>query len=112
MRSEKNRTGYKGVAANYGRFKSQCKTLPCLNNHLGSFNTMEAAAYAYLQHWEEKHPEELKEQGREHAHVSTDKGKKRKQQAQPMVEPECLSELDAESEDCKRCKQDSIEEWG
>jgi hypothetical protein len=60
MRSEKAKTGYKGVSVNRGRCYSQCTTPPCRNNHLGIFSSPEDAAQAYLQHHQEVHPEELK----------------------------------------------------
>jgi hypothetical protein len=60
IRSDRSSTGYKGVQANTGRYQTRCDTPPCRRNHLGSFVTPEAAAQAYLQHWEKEHPEELK----------------------------------------------------
>ena len=50
------------AANNYGRYQAQCHTSPCRKNHLGMFDIPEDAAQAYLQHWEEKHPEELKQE--------------------------------------------------
>jgi hypothetical protein len=59
IRSDKNKSGYKGVFADKGRYKAICNTPPCLHNHLGMFGTPEEAAQVYLQHWEKKHSEEL-----------------------------------------------------
>ena len=97
IRSVKNKTGYKGVAANKGRYYAQCNTSPCSQNYLGSFDTPEDAAQSYLQHYQKKHPEELEnakpltEEKEDEGHaVSTDKGKKRKQEPQPTPEMERL----------------------
>jgi hypothetical protein len=96
IRSDRGKTGYKGVVAQYGRYRANCATLPCRSNHLDTFDTPEDAAQAYLQHHQEEHEhvaelkdvkplaEEEEEDGG-HA-VSTDKGKKRKQQPQPTPE--------------------------
>jgi acyl-CoA synthetase (NDP forming) len=62
IRSDKNKTGYKGVSALDGRYMATCNTPPCHKNNLGTFDTPEDAAQSYLQHWEEKHPEELKQE--------------------------------------------------
>ena len=60
IRSDKNKTGYKGVHADRGRYMATCTTATCRNNYLGSFGTPEDAAQAYLQHWMTGlHPEEL-----------------------------------------------------
>ena len=57
--SGRSSTGYKGVRPSRGRFQATCTTPPCSNNYLGIFDIPEDAAQSYLQHWEEKHPEEL-----------------------------------------------------
>ena len=62
IRSEMNKTGYKGVFAHNGRYYAQCARSPCSKNHLGTFDTPEDAAQSYLQHWEEKHPKELEKE--------------------------------------------------
>jgi hypothetical protein len=62
MRSDTNRTGFKGVHPHYGRYHATCNTAPCRHNHLGNFGTPEQAAQAYLQHWEQEHPEELEKE--------------------------------------------------
>ena len=60
IRSDTNRTGYKGVQPNWGRFQVRCDTPPsCQNNNLGNFGTPEEAAQAYLQHQQTAHPEAL-----------------------------------------------------
>jgi hypothetical protein len=60
IRSDTNRTGYKGVQPNWGRFQVRCDTPPsCQNNNLGNFGTAEEAAQAYLQHQHAAHPEAL-----------------------------------------------------
>jgi hypothetical protein len=60
IRSDKSSTGFKGVFQNHGRFMARCDTPPCRNNHLGTFDTSQKAAQAYLQHWETDHPDALK----------------------------------------------------
>ena len=62
IRSDTSSTGYKGVQPHKGRYQAKCNTPPCLQNHLGTFDTSEEAAQAYLQHYQEGHPEELKVQ--------------------------------------------------
>ena len=37
IRSEKAKTGYKGVVASKGRYMAQCDTAPCRINYLGIF---------------------------------------------------------------------------
>ena len=59
VRSEKGVSGFKGVAPNHGRYQATCDMSPCRHNHLGVFGTPEDAAQEYLQHHQEKHPEEL-----------------------------------------------------
>ena len=59
IRSDRGRTGYKGVHPDHGRYKANCDSSPCHRNHLGMFVTPEEAAQAYLQHREKEHPEEL-----------------------------------------------------
>jgi hypothetical protein len=48
--SDRSSTGFKGVQPNKGRYQVQCDTSPCHRNHLGTFDTSEEAAQAYLQH--------------------------------------------------------------
>jgi hypothetical protein len=120
VRSGKNKTGYKGVHANKGRYNASCTRSPCHTTYLGTFVTPEDAARAYLQHQkqEHEHAAELKnvkplaEEEEEEGHaVSTDKGKKRKQQPQPTPEMERLSDqLHSENQALKRCKQEFVEE--
>jgi hypothetical protein len=62
IRSDKGKTGYKGVRASHGRYRAQCDTPPCDYNYLGRFDTLEDAAQSYLQHYQKKHPEELKQE--------------------------------------------------
>jgi hypothetical protein len=50
-----SKTGYKGVRPHGGRYKAECQTSPCHHSHLGTFDTPEGAAQAYLQHHQEKH---------------------------------------------------------
>ena len=50
IQSDKSSTGYRGVAPHTGQFKAACDTPPCHSNHLGTFNTLEEGAQAYLQH--------------------------------------------------------------
>ena len=59
IRSDKAKTGYKGVTAVTGRYHAKCQTSPCRLNHLGTFDIPEDAAQSYLQHQQEEHPEEL-----------------------------------------------------
>jgi hypothetical protein len=59
IKSDPNKTGLKGVHQDKGRYKATCNTAPCHGHHLGMSGTAEEAAQAYLQHWEEKHSEEL-----------------------------------------------------
>ena len=84
IRSDKAKSGYKGVYADQGRYQAQCSTPPCSKNHLGIFDTPENAAQSYLQHWETKHPEELEEEQapppvlpevQEHLLIRSDKSK-------------------------------------
>jgi hypothetical protein len=55
MRSDTNKTGFKGVVQNEGGYKARCNTAACHHHHLGNFGTKEAAAQAYLQHRETNH---------------------------------------------------------
>jgi hypothetical protein len=120
IRSDTNKTGYKGVSQQGGRYLAQCYTSPCRPNHLGYFGTPEDAAQSYLQHHQQEHehaaelkdvkPPAEEDEGGGHA-VSTGKGKKRKQQPQPTPEMERLSDqLHGENQALKRCKQEFIEE--
>ena len=59
MRSDRAKTGFKGVVPDHGRYQAACNTSSCRHNHLGMFGTPEEAAQAYLQHQQEEHPEEL-----------------------------------------------------
>ena len=56
VRSEKSVSGFKGVVPNRGRYRAKCTTSPCHDNYLGSFDTPEETAQAYLQHQEKDHP--------------------------------------------------------
>ena len=61
IRSDRGSTGYKGVTLNRGRYTAKCTTPPCSRYGLGTFDTSEEAAQAYLLHHQEKeHPEEPK----------------------------------------------------
>jgi hypothetical protein len=62
IRSDINLTGFKGVHPSGCRYQTKCQTPPCHHSHLGSFDTPEEGAQAYLQHWEKEHPEELKKE--------------------------------------------------
>ena len=126
IRSDKGKTGYKGVVANHSRYSAKCNTPPCHSNRLGTFDTPgadngrcyancdtspchgnrlgtfdtpEDAAQSYLQHQQKEHEhaaelndmKPLAEEEEEEGHaVSTDKGKKRKEQPQHMPEIERL----------------------
>ena len=59
IRSDRAKTGYKGVTIDRGGYQANCHTAPCLHNRLGMFDTPEDAAQSYLQHWTGGHPEEL-----------------------------------------------------
>ena len=117
LRSDKHRSGYKGVTASKGRYKANCTTGLCCKNHLGTFGTPEDAAQVFLQHQQQEHEhavelndmkplaEEEEEEEGGHA-VSTGKGNKRKEQPQPTPEMERLSDqLHSENQALKRCKQ-------
>ena len=58
IRSEKGVSGYKGVHPDKGRYQAKCNTSSCRSNHLGTFDTPEEAAQAYLQHYRKTHPEQ------------------------------------------------------
>ena len=62
IRSDKAKSGYKGVTALNGRYHAQCNIAPCRHNYLGRFATPEDAAQAHLQHWQAKHPKELEKE--------------------------------------------------
>ena len=51
----KSSTGYRGVQPNWGRYQAECNTAPCSHNNLGTFDTPEDAAQAYLQHQRQSH---------------------------------------------------------
>jgi hypothetical protein len=72
IRSDRAKTGYRGVCFNRGRYQAVCETSPCLHNQLGRFDTAEDAAQSYLQHWETKHPKGLPEV-QEHLLIRSDK---------------------------------------
>jgi hypothetical protein len=55
IRSSTTKSGLKGYHPNKGRYKAKCDTASCRNNHLGTFDTPEEAAQAYLQHREKEH---------------------------------------------------------
>ena len=55
IRSDKAKTGYKGVHPDKGRYKTECTTASCHNNYLGRFDTPQEAAQAYLQHHQHSH---------------------------------------------------------
>jgi len=59
IRSDRAKSGDKGVVANGGRYHAQCFTPPCHHNHLGMFDTPEEAAQAYLQHYGKEHPDRV-----------------------------------------------------
>ena len=59
IRSDRAKTGYKGVYQQDGRYKAQCDTPPCHNSYLGRFGTPEEAAHAYLQHQQHSHSPHL-----------------------------------------------------
>ena len=44
VRSDKGKTGYKGVSLVEGRYLAKCTTAPCRHTHLGTFATPEDAA--------------------------------------------------------------------
>ena len=47
----------------HSRYQSQCNRTRCRHIHLGSFDTPEDAAQAYLQHHrQEQHPEKLEKE--------------------------------------------------
>ena len=58
IRSDKAKSGYKGVTVNDGRYQAECDTPPCSSNHLGTFDTPEDAARSYLQHHQQQHEHE------------------------------------------------------
>jgi hypothetical protein len=60
IRSDKGKTGYKGVKPVGSRYQAACTTPPCRLDHLGTFGTPEEAAQAYLQHHQKEHPGALK----------------------------------------------------
>ena len=63
IRSDRAKSGYKGVQPTlHGRYQAICQTARCRGNHLGNFGTPEDAAQSYLQHYQKKHPEELKQE--------------------------------------------------
>ena len=58
IRSDKAKSGFKGVSARRGRYQAECNIAPCDHNYLGTFDIPEDAAQHYLQHYQEKHSEE------------------------------------------------------
>ena len=62
IRSGRSSTGYKGVRAHYGRYQAQCGTPPCTLGSLGTFDTKEEAAQAYLQHRGREHQAALEKE--------------------------------------------------
>ena len=70
IRSDKAKSGYKGVHQNKGRYEAGCTTSSCHHNHLGSFGTTEEAAQAYLQHHQVHHL--VKGTKRRHVEVDSD----------------------------------------
>jgi hypothetical protein len=58
---ESSKSGFRGVCpgALEGQYRAECESSPCHENTLGTFPTPEAAAEAYLQHWQAAHPERL-----------------------------------------------------
>jgi hypothetical protein len=84
IRSDKGKTGYRGVYPHKGRYEAKCNTPPCHYKYLGTFDTPEDAAQSYLQHYQKKHPEELQQERapppvlpevQEHLLIRSDKGK-------------------------------------
>jgi hypothetical protein len=59
VHSSKSSSGFKGVRLHHGRYQATCQTAPCTKNNLGTFDTPEEAAQAYLQHWETDHADAL-----------------------------------------------------
>ena len=55
MRSSKGQTGFKGVRPHRGRFQTTCDTGTCRHNNLGTYDSAEVGAQAYLDHWAEAH---------------------------------------------------------
>jgi hypothetical protein len=109
IRSDKSSTGYKGVQPlSGGRYKTTCDTPPCHDNYLGTFDTPEEGAQAYLQHKQKEHTEQLKKERAPPLQVQAD-DKKRKLQS--MAETEHLSgQLADDNQALKRCKHEFIEE--
>ena len=62
IRSNRAKTGYKGVRPDHGRFQATCDTPTCRGNNLGIFGSPEDSAQSYPQHYQEKHPAELKKE--------------------------------------------------
>jgi hypothetical protein len=81
VRSDKGKTGFRGVFPRRGRYQAECTLSTCLRHHLGTFGTAEEAAQAFLQHWQKEHPEELENerapplQVQEHLLMRSVKGK-------------------------------------
>jgi hypothetical protein len=62
VRSGKSSTGFRGVRLHHGRYQATCNTATCTNNNLGTFDTPEQAAQAYLQHREKEHTDALEKE--------------------------------------------------
>jgi hypothetical protein len=120
IRSDRGKSGFKGVYLHLGKYKSSCDTPPCRGKSLGSrLDTPEQAARRYLQHQQHEHAAELSKPlvaklGVIGHAVTTGKGKKRKQQPQQISEIERVSgQLPAPNEPepfMVQCKQEFIEE--
>jgi hypothetical protein len=127
IRSDKGPTGFKNEYPDQGRYQATCSTAPCHHNHLGTFETPEEAAQAYLQHHQERRghitglvhtsrPPRDEEGG--HAVIITTEGKKRKQPVASLPEAAVVlshqhqhqHQFGNGNEALKRCKQEFVEE--
>jgi hypothetical protein len=66
IKSSTNKTGYRGVILNGGRYQARCDTRPCYHENLGTFGNPKEAAQMYLLHWKNEHPAELEKVRRTH----------------------------------------------